>query len=70
MEEYDTRIKWYEESSGVTSAMRISLLIGLVMGFILAGMVIYTKWDAGIFLPVSVWTTTLTGKVAQKFGEK
>lgn len=69
MEEQST-IKWYEESPGVTSSIRVSLLVGLFMGFVLAGLVIYTKWEAGIFLPVSVWTTTLTGKVAQKFGEK
>lgn len=68
--EEQVQTKWYEEKAGSTSAMRISLVVGLVMGFILAGMVIYTRWDAGIFLPVSVWTTTLTGKVAQKFGEK
>lgn len=66
----EIRTKWYEEKPGATSAMRITLIVGLLMGFVLAGMVIYTKWDAGIFLPVSVWTTTLTGKVAQKFGEK
>jgi hypothetical protein len=68
--EKETTTKWYEENAGTTSAVRISLIIGLFMGFILAGMVVYTRWDAGIFLPVSIWTTIFTGKVAQKFGEK
>jgi hypothetical protein len=62
--------KYYEERPGETSTMRVALIMSLVMGFVLALMVIYIKWDAGIFLPVTMWGAGFTGKVTQKYGEK
>lgn len=70
MEETNGNKKWYEEKPGQTSMMRISMLLSLFFGTILAVMVIWLKYDAGIFLPVSLWGISTTGKAAQKFGEK
>ncbi len=64
------RKKYYEERPGETSTMRVALIMSLIMGFILALMVIYIKWEAGIFLPVTMWGAGFTGKVTQKFGER
>ena len=64
-----TKKKFYEEKTGETSSMRIYLIMSLIMGFLLACMVIYLKYDAGIFLPVSMWGIATTGKATQKFGE-
>jgi hypothetical protein len=59
--------KFYEESAGNTSATRITLILGMIMAFVLALMVLYVKWDAGIFLPVTFLGVPMTGKAAEKF---
>lgn len=61
------RKKVYEESPGNTSATRVALIAGLVMGFILSGLVIWTQWEAGIFLPLAAWGIPQTGKTVEKF---
>jgi len=67
MEEVAPRKKMYEESPGNTSMSRVAMIAGLVMGFVLAIMVIYTKWEAGIFLPLASWGIPTTGKTIEKF---
>jgi len=61
------RKKVYEESPGNTSTTRVALITGLAMGFVLAIMVIVTKWEAGIFLPLAAWGIPMTGKTVEKF---
>ena len=59
--------KFYEESSGVTSATRITLIMGMSFAFVLALLVLYVKWDAGIFLPITFLGVPMTGKAVEKY---
>jgi hypothetical protein len=59
--------KFYEESAGNTSATRIALIMGTVMAFVLALLVLWTKWEAGIFLPITFLGVPMTGKATEKF---